>query len=290
MKVAFLFNEYSLHNHILEQTIRARPQDEFVIVKIPLVVKGKSRLDSGRKILPKLSLRFILEKFYEFLLLTYITFFPKVLPFGETFRRIRWIAKRYGVKYFRTDSITSETTLTFLKAEKPDLIVTLMHQIVKGELLTLAPKGIINIHPGLLPEFKGIQPYFWELSEGFGKAGATFHYIEDEGVDTGGIVAQASFRVPPHASVSLTYYLTARSAAEALPQLLERLENGALVSREQDPEAGSYFRFPDNEAFQRLWSRGHTLVRAKDIFSIIFGAYDGFHPDSIDWSDDDPQS
>ena len=281
MKVVFLFNEYSLHNHILASTIAARPNDEFVIVKVPLVVKGKSRLDSGKKILPQLSPRFVLEKLYEFVLLTYITWFPKVLPFGETFRRIRWIAKRANVKYFRTESITSRDTLAFLKAEEPDLIVTLMHQIVKGELLQLPKKGIVNIHPGLLPQFRGIQPYFWALSEGAERTGATFHFIEDEGVDTGGIIAQVSFRIPSHASVSLAYYLTARSAGEVLPQVLEMIEAGRVRPIRQEEGEGSYYRFPDDAAFQRLWSRGHTLVRAKDIFSIIFGAYDQFRPDRV---------
>jgi methionyl-tRNA formyltransferase len=281
MKIVFLFNEYSLHNHIITSTIQALPGHQFVIIKVPMVLKGSNRMESGRKILPQLSARFIFEKIYEFLLLTYITWCPKILPFGAAFRRLRWIAKRHNVKFFRTHSITQPATLDFLRHEQPDVIITLMHQIVKGELLGIAKKGIINIHPGLLPQFRGIQPYFWALSEGAQMTGASLHFIEDEGVDTGALLAQIAFPIPEKTSVSLLYYLTARAAGELLPSMLKLLDENNVDVKPQMATEGHYYRFPDQAAFNRLWARGHSLIRAKDIFAIILGRYDHFKAEQI---------
>ena len=281
MNVVFLMNEYSLHNHILRSYVRARPEDAVSVVKVPLVVKGKSRVDTGKKILPQLSPRFVVEKLYEFLLLGAITWSPKVLRRGEDFRRLRWIANDHRLPFFETDSVTSKEALNFIRERSPDVIVTLMHQIVKGELLTLGKRGIVNIHPGLLPAFRGIQPYFWALSKGAGRTGATLHLIEDEGVDTGGILASASFQIPQRSSVSLAYYLTARSAGHILPGVLEALCKGELEPLKQNANDGAFYRWPDRAAFQGLWREGHALVRTKDIFAIIFGRCDGFAPDEV---------
>ncbi len=284
MNVVFLINEYSLHNHIITSYLAERPDDKVSILKVPLVVKGKSRVETGKKILPQLSSRFVAEKFVEFLVLGAITWTPKLLPRGAVFRRLRWIAGTHRLPYLEAASIMSPESLDFIRAARPDVIVTLMHQIVKGELLTLASKGIVNIHPGLLPAFRGIQPYFWALSEGAGRTGVTLHLIEDDGVDTGGVLASASFSVPPKSSVSLVYYLTARCAASVLGETLSLMEEGRLTAKAQSPDEGSYYRWPDSAAFSRLWKNGHTLLRISDILSVINGKYDGFEPEQKSFS------
>ncbi len=279
MNVVFILNEFSLHNHILISYLRARPEDLISIVKVPMVVKGKNRLETGKKILPHLTPRFVAEKAYEFLLVSAITWMPKILTRGEVFRRLRFIARRYKLPFLKTTSLLSSRTLRFIRAQKPDVIVTLVHQIIKGELLQIPRLGIINIHPGLLPEFRGIQPYFWALSSGASLTGVTLHLIEDEGIDTGKMIGRAWFPIASSMSVSLTYYLTARAAGQLLPAAITALEQGMLHPRAQEEQNSRYYRWPDTDGFRSLWAQGHGLVRARDILSIIRGAYDAFEPE-----------
>ena len=138
---------------------------------------------------------------------------------------------------------------------------------------------MVNIHPGLLPEFRGIQPYFWELSEGYGRAGATLHLIEDMGVDTGGLLARTEYETLPGMSVQLNYYLTCRSAGALLPECIAALGEGALRPRPQTSEDGRYFRWPDSAAFDRLRARGHCLVSLRGLRGIISGKWDEFAAD-----------
>jgi folate-dependent phosphoribosylglycinamide formyltransferase PurN len=276
LRVVFVFNEFSLHNHILGTYLKARPGDWVALVKIPMVMKGKSRMESANRILPQLSRRFIAGKLAEFGGVTALTLMPKILARGAVFQRLRSIARRHGLPFMKADNVMAPEALDFIRAREPDVVVTLVHQFLKQDLIEIPRLGVVNIHPGLLPEFRGIQPYFWELSEGYGRAGATLHLIEDTGVDTGGLLARTEYETWPGMSVQLNYYLTCRSAGALLPECIAALGEGALRPRSQAAEDGRYFRWPDSAAFDRLRTRGHSLVSLRDLWGITSGKWDNF--------------
>lgn len=276
MNVVFVISDYVLHNHVLTEYIAARPDDRVAVVKIPLVLKGKSRSETARRIVPQLSRRFALGKAIEFGALAAITLVPKLFPRGPTFRRLRHIASREKLPFLKVENVMSPEALAFVGAQQPDVIVTLFHQIVKRALIDIPRVGVVNVHPGILPGFRGIQPYFWELSEQAGRAGATLHLIEDESIDTGGVLASASYATAPGMSVQLNYYLTSSVAAALLPRCLERLVAGELQPARQPEGAGAYYKWPDSAAFDRLRAAGHGLLSWRQLFGILDGRHDGF--------------
>ncbi len=280
MRITFLISEYSLHNFLLEELARARPDDHISIVKVRLVIKGRSRAETAARLLPKLSRRFVSEKLLEALFVLGVTVLPKLLPRGAVFRRLRRIAARYGMPLLVTENIESAEVLEFLRQQQPDLIVSLFHQIVKEPIIALPRFGVLNIHPGLLPGFKGIQPYFWSITEGAERAGVTIHGIVDTSVDTGPIYAQASYAQWPGMSVQLNYYLTMRAAAAALPPTLAAIESGTAAPRAQS-SGGSFFRWPDSASYSRLRARGSRVFSLRDLAAILCGGYDRFVPDDL---------
>ena len=278
MNVVFILSDYVLHNRIVSDYVAARPADRVAIVKVPLVLKGKGRLETAARIAPQLSRRFLAGKLLEALVLAAITMLPKVMRRGAVFRRLRRIARRHGLPYLRTRNVMSDEALAFVRALAPDVVVTLFHQIVRRPLLDLPRLGVVNIHPGLLPEFRGIQPYFWELAERHGRAGATLHLIEDETIDTGRVVARCEYATWPGMSVQLNYYLAAQGAARLLPRCIEALGNGRLSPTPQ-PEAGGYYRWPDSAAFDRLEAAGHPLFSWRQLWGILVGRHEDFGAD-----------
>jgi len=82
-----------------------------------------------------------------------------------------------------------------LKAAGVDLVVLAGYmRIVKAPLLEAFPRRIINIHPSLLPDFRGLEAWRQALEAGAEKTGCTVHYV-DGGVDTGEILAQSEVPV-----------------------------------------------------------------------------------------------
>ncbi len=277
LRVTFIFSEYSLHNDVIERYLVARPRDAVSLVKVPLVLRGRGRRETVARVAPRLSRRFLTAKLAEAFLVQAVTFTPKLLPRGAVFRRLRWIAARRRLPFLRTEDIMSASALEFIRSQRPDLVVTLFHQIVREALLGIPRMGVVNAHPGLLPGFAGIQPYFWALSEGASETGATLHLIEDESVDTGRIVGRASFPVTPGMSVQLAYHLTCRCVAHLLPGVVEALADGSVVPQAQCGE-GVYRRWPDSEAMDRLGRRGHSLFSFRDFARILGGRFDDFLP------------
>ena len=62
-------------------------------------------------------------------------------------------------------------------------------QILKSDIIHLAPKGFINCHAGALPFYRGRNILNWALINGEKQFGVTVHYV-DEGIDTGDIILQ----------------------------------------------------------------------------------------------------
>ncbi len=271
MRVLYLLSDYPLHNSLLPDTMVARPEDQVAVIKIPLVLKGKGRRDTAERILPQLSRRFVVGKLLEFVVLMTITLLPKLTGRGPSFMRLRRICKRARIPFLRSENVMSPASLEFITGFAPDVIISLCHQILKEPLISIPPLGIVNIHPGILPDFKGIQPYFWELSEGASHSGATLHLIEDEGIDTGRILARTRHKNTPGLSVQVNYALTIRAATKILPEVLEGLAQGTLAPEQQNPALGNYYRWPDSAAFDRLQEKGHPLISLPQLTRFLLG-------------------
>ncbi len=279
MNVVFLITDYPLHNFIVDEYVRARPEDDVSICRVRLVLRGKGRAETANRILPRLSKRFLGAKALEGSVVATVAVLPKLLWRGAIFRRLSRTAAKLGLAYHVTDDVMSDDTLAFIRRRQPDLCVSLFHQIIRERLIAIPRLGIVNVHPGILPDFKGIQPYFWELSEGSPRAGATIHLVEDEGVDTGRILGATSFPVVPGSSVLLNYRLTVQAAAALLPRCATTLQNGTARPVAQDQGAGAFYRWPDSDAFDRLADRGHAAFRLGDLAAILTGRWDDFRAD-----------
>lgn len=271
MRVVFIFNEYALHSQVLATWATSRPRDHVGLVKVPLVLKGKSRGETAKRIVPALSRRFLWGKIVEFLVLLLIVIGKR----GRRgwFQRLRWHARDHDWAFHKSTDVMSEETLDFIRKQRPDVVITLFHQIVKPELIAIPRHGVINIHPGVLPDFRGIQPYFWTLSEGAERFGASLHLIEDATIDTGGILGLATQPVIPGMSVQLTYYLTMGLATRLLLECVEPWVQRETTPWPQDSGAGAYYKWPDSAAFDRLKARGHCLLSWRQLWRIIRGHY-----------------
>ncbi len=75
-----------------------------------------------------------------------------------------------------------------LRNLQPDLIVLGDTRIIKPNIIQLADIGVVNLHPGYLPEVKGNNPYIWAIIHDLPQ-GCTAHFI-DEDIDTGPIIVR----------------------------------------------------------------------------------------------------
>lgn len=103
-------------------------------------------------------------------------------------------------------NINSLESEQYLKNKNLDFIfIANYNQILKRNILSIPLKGCYNIHPSLLPNYRGANPIFWTFKNNESKGGVTLHEV-DEGIDTGRIVRQSEFVIADNETVSS--YLT----------------------------------------------------------------------------------
>jgi methionyl-tRNA formyltransferase len=126
------------------------------------------------------------------------------------------IADHLGVPLLRAWRINDDHTRLDLAALKPEAaVMASFNQIVHAPTLRIPTHGFVNIHPSLLPRYRGPEPVYWVIADGAERSGITLHRAVAK-VDAGPILAQAEVAVDP-ADTSGT--LTRRLVGAGLPLL-----------------------------------------------------------------------
>ncbi|HEY7356148.1 MAG TPA: methionyl-tRNA formyltransferase, partial [Ktedonobacterales bacterium] len=119
---------------------------------------------------------------------------PILTPFIN--RTIAQVAWEQNIPVVEVGELSQEETLARLAAFQPDVIcVACWPRRLPRALLALPSLGCLNLHPSLLPAYRGPSPGFWVLRNGERSTGATIHLM-DAHLDTGDILLQEAFEIP----------------------------------------------------------------------------------------------
>jgi methionyl-tRNA formyltransferase len=146
---------------------------------------------------------------------------------------------------------------------KPDLLVSFAYGKIFGpRFLALFPLGGINIHPSLLPKYRGPTPIPQAILAGDRETGITIQRLAPE-MDSGDILVQERIPLDGRETTGSLSALMARKAAELLPALLRGLEAGNLAARPQDHREASYCSLIAKEDGLIDWKEGAAGIDAK---------------------------
>lgn len=100
-----------------------------------------------------------------------------------------------GLDHIVSENINSLEVIEYLRSGEINVLFSINnHQIIRGELLVVAPEGIINFHNGPLPRYGGLNACSWAIFNGETQHGVTWHYVTAS-VDGGDIIAQKVFDI-----------------------------------------------------------------------------------------------
>ena len=155
------------------------------------------------------------------------------------------LAWDHDLPVWEIGSPSNQETLAMLAAYRPDLIcVVCFPQILPQSLLDLPRFGCLNLHPSLLPAYRGPQPLFWIAYHDERITGTTLHMI-DRGLDTGAIVSQARFdRVDGMSGRKLEHRCAAKGGQLLLAAVQQLQQSQSLATYPQPERGSSYFPAP----------------------------------------------
>jgi len=125
---------------------------------------------------------------------------------------------------FQPEKPTDSAFLQNLRDLRPDIgVVVAYGHILKRELLTLPPRGMVNVHPSLLPGLRGAAPVEWAIIRGHETSGVSIMQL-DTGMDSGPVLHQIPHRIGPDVTAGELSAHLAEMGAQALIETLTMLE------------------------------------------------------------------
>lgn len=116
-----------------------------------------------------------------------------------------------------------ETLVRLLKEHRIDWVILAGYmRVVKEPLLSAYAGKIINIHPSLLPAFKGLRAWEQALAAGVKETGCTVHYVNDR-IDEGQIIEQEKVPVLPDDTAETLHARIQIAEHQLYPRALARL-------------------------------------------------------------------
>lgn len=179
----------------------------------------------------------------------------------DTFRKwrgkpsLKQRVEAIGVPVLSTQDINQPDSLGFIQEVKADfLLCAHFNQLIKSTLLNLPSLSCLNIHPSLLPHYKGVDPGFFMLLDDAKTMGVTVH-LQSQVFDEGDVLMQRTLHNPPKQSlVSLNRELFQLGADAAVDVI-------TLDSWDPQPQSagGRYDSWP-SKAQVRLFRKQHRLL------------------------------
>jgi len=178
---------------------------------------------------------------------------------GGRFYSLRSLLEASGVEYSHEDDLNSETCLRGLRQWKTDLLVSIScPQIFKKDLIDLAPKGCLNLHGSLLPDYRGVMPSFWVLANGEKEAGVTLFYVNEK-IDAGDVLIQRRYEIGPDDTLDGLIVRSKRLGAEMVVEAVRRIEAGDVSTRSLEMKKGRYFGWPAKADVRRFIAMGRRF-------------------------------
>jgi len=189
------------------------------------------------------------------------------------------VASQYGLEVLQPASLKAPEHLARLRELKPDLLVVVAFgRIVPPEVLAVAPMGGINLHPSLLPRYRGAAPIPRAIAAGDTETGVTILYLSQE-LDAGDIILQRAVPIRPDDTTATLEPRLARCGAALLVEALGLLEAGRAPRRPQDPGGVTLAPKLSREEARLRWTDPAValanLVRALDPWPVAYTEVDG---------------
>lgn len=176
--------------------------------------------------------------------------------------RVKLKADELGLKTFQPEKL-DDAFIEEVKDLNPDILaVTAFGKIFRKNFIDIFPQGGLNVHPSLLPKFRGASPIQSALLSGDTETGISIQRLALK-MDSGAILAQERYTYKPEdTSESLTVYFAERGA-ELLSDVISAIESGSAVETPQNEAEATLCSYVQKEDGLIDWSDAAAVIDRK---------------------------
>ena len=158
---------------------------------------------------------------------------------NKIYSKLKSVCINYKVKFERIKEFNSPEFVLQIKKSEVDLIIIChFKKIISNEIFEIPNKGCINIHPSLLPYYRGMSPQHYPIINGESETGVSVHFV-DEGIDTGDIIVQKKIPILENDYVLDIQNRMRTIYSSIILEAIDRLHKNNFIV--QKYETGSYY-------------------------------------------------
>lgn len=193
---------------------------------------------------------------------------------NPTKRRFRGFAELTPHPLMELDHINSPAGINLVQSINPELIISIRFgKILKSPILSMPSKGVLNLHSGLLPDYRGVMATFWALFNGEEEIGTTLHWISDASIDTGEVISTAKVKVQKEKSYLWHVLQLYFSGYRLIEEAVAELSRDTLPISHVQEGTGNYYSFPNCSDIERFIAMGGKLVDDTEYIEFIKSHY-----------------
>lgn len=165
----------------------------------------------------------------------------------ENLQKIR---QNFGGVFEFVDDVNSKFAVEKIREMAPQLIISIRFgQILRHAVIEIPQFGVVNLHSGILPAFRGVMASLWAILRGEKEIGTTLHYIEDVTIDTGRVIAISRRSVDFSASLIENILALYEAGCGDIIEFLAKVEKGEEIKFLQQENLGvsAYYSYPSRE-------------------------------------------
>ena len=178
-----------------------------------------------------------------------------------------------GIEILFENDINSNNFINKLKIKNPDvLIVAGFPQIFSKDLISIPNIGILNLHAGRLPQYRGGSPLNWQIINGENYAGISVILME-EGIDTGNILAEEKIEINDFENIETLHKKANNIFPKITIEALKKLLNGEAGKKQKNQDAIYWHQRKDEDG--RI---NFSIMTSKEVDRLIRALFPKYKP------------
>lgn len=157
-----------------------------------------------------------------------------------------------------------------LQACEPDLFISVRYRrILNSAAIEIPRHGVLNLHSGLLPEYKGVMATFWAMLNGEVMLGCTLHSIVDGSIDTGPIIGLSETPTRKDWSYLANVLALYPAGCRMVVDAVRKISAGETAVTLAQTGEGHYYSTPQTGDLDRFASQGLRLADVDDLENFL---------------------
>ncbi|MFM7661484.1 MAG: methionyl-tRNA formyltransferase [Bacteroidota bacterium] len=180
---------------------------------------------------------------------------------------VKEYALKNGLSLLQPENLKDSNFIKELKSLNADLFVVVAFRMLPEVIWSIPPKGTINLHASLLPQYRGAAPINWVLINGEEKTGVTTFFI-DKDIDTGNVIDQIETEISENMTAGDLYEELVKIGSRQTVKTINRIAEGKINTIKQEElivetlkHAPKIYKCDCEIQWQKLMNQNHNLIR-----------------------------